>query len=158
MAQIRKPRKIGNTYPIWVKMVFLDIEFIRPFIDTKTSKRKTYLLRNRIFPTSTHNGRFWPKCKLPIFMAQIRKPLKIANTYRILVKMVSLKTEFIPLYINIKSSKKESAYLLRSRIFRTSTQNGWFFWSKCKWRIASILAKMADFHGSTSQASKNRKY
>ena len=31
---------------------------------------------------------FWPKW--PIFMAQLRKPRKIANTYRVLVKMVLL--------------------------------------------------------------------
>ena len=40
MAQIWKPRKIGNTYRISVKMVLLDAEFILLFIDTKTSKNK----------------------------------------------------------------------------------------------------------------------
>ena len=46
MAQIRKPRKIGNTYQILVKMVLLDVEFILLFIGTKTSnniKKKTLI-------------------------------------------------------------------------------------------------------------------
>ena len=41
MAQLWKPRKIGNTHRILVKMVLLDkAEFILLFIDTKTSKNK----------------------------------------------------------------------------------------------------------------------
>ena len=47
-AQIRKPRKIGNTYRILVQMVLLDAEFILVFIDTKTSKTK------RLFAEKSH--------------------------------------------------------------------------------------------------------
>ena len=45
---------------------------------------------------------FWPKW--PIFMAQLRKPRKIGNTYRILVKMVLLQAKFIPIFIDTKTS------------------------------------------------------
>ena len=51
---------------------------------------------------------FWPKC--PIFMAQLRKPWKRANTYRILAKMVLLDAEFILLFINTKTGKNERLF------------------------------------------------
>ena len=51
---------------------------------------------------------FWPK--QPIFMAQLRKPRKIANTYRILVKMVLLEAEFILLFIYTKTSNNKRLF------------------------------------------------
>ena len=37
MAEIRKPRKIRNTYQIWLKIVLLDAKFVEGFVKTKTS-------------------------------------------------------------------------------------------------------------------------
>ena len=48
IVQLRKPRKVGNTYRILVEMVLLDVKFILLFIDTKTSKNK------RLFAEKLH--------------------------------------------------------------------------------------------------------
>ena len=49
IAELRKPRKMGNTSRILVKMVLLDAEFILVFIDSKTSTNKHLLAEKSHF-------------------------------------------------------------------------------------------------------------
>ena len=58
MAQLCKPRKIGNANRILVKILLFGAEFILLFVDTKTSKKKSLFAKESHFPTTTQNVRF----------------------------------------------------------------------------------------------------
>ena len=65
IAELRKPRKIRNTYQIWVKIALSDAEFIVVCVKTKTSKNQR-LLAEKFLPRLLKIQPFWPKCKGPI--------------------------------------------------------------------------------------------
>ena len=93
-GRLRKPQKVGNTSQILLKMVLFDTESTEGFVEVKTSKSQ-HLLAGK-------NGQFWP-----IFMAELRKPRKITNTYQILLKKVLFDAEFIERFVKSKTSKNQ---------------------------------------------------
>jgi len=80
IAKLRKPRKIGTTYRILVKIALSDSEFIVVCVKIKTRKKPTPIsweiaffsrvLKIQLF-WSKCNGQFWL-----IFIAEIRKARK----------------------------------------------------------------------------------
>ena len=87
IAEVRKPRKIGNIDRILVKIVLSDAEFIVICVKTKHSKNQRLLAEKWLFSREyskfsdfgpNAKGQFWP-----IFIAELRKPRKIEKTYQI---------------------------------------------------------------------------
>ena len=91
MAELRKLRKLTNTYRILVKMVLFDAEFIEGFFKRKTMKNQLLLAEKyHFFHEYSKLSDFGPNAKgqfWPIFKVEHRKLRKLTNTYRILVEM-----------------------------------------------------------------------
>ena len=111
MAEVRKPRKLRNTYWILVKMVLFDAKFIEGFVKRKTMKNQRLLAEKyHFFHEYSKFSDFGPNAKgqfWPIFKVEIRKLRKLTNTYRILVKMVLFDVQFIEDFVKRKSTKNQ---------------------------------------------------
>ena len=111
MGEVRKLRKLRNTYRLLVKRVLLDGDFIERFVKRKTMKNQRVLAEKQHF--FQHYSKFSnfnqnAKSQLqPIFMAELRKPRKLRNTYRILVKIVLFDAEFIQCFLKRKTMKNQ---------------------------------------------------
>ena len=87
-------------------------------------------------------GQFWP-----IVIAELWKPRKIANTYRILVKIALSDADFIVVCVKTKTSKKPTPISWEIAIFPRLLKIE-PFWPKCKGPI------LADFHRWNLEALK----
>ena len=92
-------------------MVLFNAKFIEGFVKRKTMKNQRLLAEKYHFFHEYSKFRdVGPNAKgqfRPIFKVEIRKLRKLTNTYRILVKMVLFKAEFIEGFVKRKTMKNQ---------------------------------------------------
>ena len=94
-----------------MKKALSDADLIAVCVKSKTGKNQRLLAEKKHFfreySKFSHFGQNTKSQFCPIFIAELWKPRKIANTYRILVKIALFDAKFIEGFVKTKTSKNQ---------------------------------------------------